>query len=229
VLLSALAPRLLTYLQRAARDLGLIVSALAPLGAFVVRDPLEMAILPSDWVGPVVLLVGGALHLALGLLRRDRPLLAGAGALLYGGLAWSLIELDVTGPQWYSAPLALLLLSYGWLFPRQRAPFEAVAVGALLLPAVAEATSTRFLFTALLGGWGLLLLAMGIVLRRRVLTVGGSVALILAALRQLWALISVLPPGFAIGVVGLLLMIAAVLLTLRRDLVIAALRGDRGD
>ena len=223
--LASVAPWLPFYLRRSARGVGLALTALAPLAAFMVKEPLILAGLDARWGSAIALLLGGAAHTTLGATRRDDIGFAGGLALLYGGFAFALLAWDVTAVQWYSAPLALLFLSYSWLFKQQRPLHELFALVALLLPAVAQTTSDRFLYTAILAGWGLLLLTLGITQQRRLLSIGGSVALILAALRQLWAIISVLPPGFAIGLVGLLLMVLAVVLTLQRDALLRVLRG----
>jgi hypothetical protein len=73
------------------------------------------------------------------------------------------------------------------------------------------------LYTLLLGAWGGLLLVAGITLGRRTLVVMGIVGLVVASVRQLWSVISSLPPGVLIGLVALVLMGAAIWLILNRN------------
>lgn len=200
--------------------LGLLVAALAPLAA-----PLAALLGASDWrymtaggAGQLSLLLAVILYAVRGWQEQRRMLVASAGILLYLLYAWLAVEREVQALQMYSVPLAALVLALGWLFPRQRPGLEWAGMLLLLVPATFQSLFLPELhYSLLLAAWGLMLLGWGITYARRVPLVGGVVALLLAALSQLWGILFLLPPGVLIGLVGLLLMGGAVLLTLRRD------------
>jgi hypothetical protein len=184
---------------------------------------------PDSAMGALDLTLSGQIAMLLSLLilgglgwdQGRRGLLAVSAVQAYLLYAWVLVDGDVAVEQLYSAPLALMFLALAWLLAEVREPLEGVASAALLLPAAAQAAAHDTVgYSLLLGAWGLALLVLGISTDRRVLLVSGIVGLLLAALRQLWEIVELLPPGLAVGVVGLGLMIIAVLLTWRRDTVL---------
>jgi hypothetical protein len=226
LLLLALAPRLPAAMGEGTRwvvdRMGLLFLLVAPIvpgiGEAIVEPTTQSLLLEPDAAGQLALLVGAFVFGLRGWRERPRWLLAVSGFQLYALYVWMAVEREIEAVQAYSVPLALLFGVLAWLFPRQRKGLELCAVLALLLPAAMQSLSEgRLMPTLLLGGWGLLLVVLGISLRRRFPVTAGAAALILAALRQLWELATTLPPGVVIGAVGLVIMVLAVLLTLQRD------------
>jgi hypothetical protein len=213
-------PWLPAYAQPASEGTALAVLLFSPVVGYFGE---ELGLPEPRWLGQtataqVTLLLAAAFFVAWGWAQRRRPLVATGGVLLYLLYAWIALERDVTALQAYSVPLAVLLFAFAWLFPNQRRVLEVASAFVLLVPASFQSLgSDELLYSLLLGAWSLVLLGVGISLSRRVLITAGSVGLLLAALRQLWAVISALPPGVIIGLVGLVLMAVAILLTLRRD------------
>lgn len=155
----------------------------------------------------------------LGWYRRKRGLVAIGGVLLYAFYAWVAMDRGVDEIQMYTVPLAMLLYAFGWLFSSHRSLWEVASLLVLLPPAALQTLGIedQLRYSLLLGAWGLVLLLIGIVQPRRMMVVGGSIALLFAALRQLWAVVSTLPTAAIIGLAGLLLIALAVVLTLTRE------------
>ncbi len=207
-------PRLLEWVGYAV----VFLAAYAGIAAGRYDSEVRWLALSSTIWAQATLVMGAVVLAVRGIAQERRGLLAVAGAMVYLCYAWVAVEQDVTRLQFYSVPLAVLLLSYGWLFPPQRRVWEIASVFTLLSVAGLQTLGDEALFYSLvLGGWGILLLVLGITLNRRVLLVGGIVGLIFAALHQLWSVVATLPPAAIIALVGLGLMVVAVLLTLTRD------------
>lgn len=218
----AIAPRAPGPSGRWLEPLGLLVVLLAPLVAFV-QDSYGSRLAPvmglnAALIGQSVLLLAAALYALRGWQRQARPSIAVAGSLLYLLYAWVALTSGATAMQLYTVPLAGLILSFGWLFPTHRTMLEWFSAFMLLVPAALQmAVESGLLYSLLLGAWALVLLALGITLSRRTLVLAGSAGLLLAALRQIWGVLSTLPPGIIVGIVGLTIMIGATLLALFRD------------
>jgi hypothetical protein len=131
--------------------------------------------------------------------------------LLYSGVA---IAQDITNIQAYSVPLSMLLFAFSNLF----APLEVVSVLTLLLPTTFQTLAQPDPFYSfLLGGYGILLLILGISFTRPIPRAAGIIAILLAALPQLWKIFVTLPPSLIIAIVGLAFISVAIFLTLQRD------------
>ncbi len=222
LLLLGLASHLPLYAQDVSDRGGLLLLLAAPalpylaLGWGVPAAPLFG--LPIERISQWVLFMGAIIFAGRGRHKASRWPIAVSAFQMYALYAWLAMEQDVTAIQAYSVPLALLLAGLIWFFPQQRDRLEGASLVALLLPAALQSLSEpTLLYSLVLGLWGLLLIGVGISLRRRASLAGGVAAVLLAALRQLWEVVTSLPPGVVIGVVGLLIMVLAVLLTLRRQ------------
>lgn len=180
---------------------------------------------PEAWLGlsqlrasQVALLLAAAILGGRGIAQRSRELVALSGGLIYVLYAWFLsVDVKTSELQAYSIPLAALVFAFQWLFPQARLALEITSALILLIPALSDSIAhPSFLYTLVLGVWGLTLIVAGITLGRRSLLSLGIVGLVIASLRQLWELISTLPPGVIIAVVALLLMGSAIWLILNR-------------
>jgi hypothetical protein len=139
-----------------------------------------------------------------------------ACALGYTLYAWLLSENSVEPDdvQVYSVPLALVAFTIAWLLPKStdmQLGLDLSTANILLLPALVQSLAERSItYSLLLGMWGLGLLVMGISMGRRVLLIAGIVGQVAAALRQLWVIVTVMPPGVTVCFVGVGLLLAAV-------------------
>jgi hypothetical protein len=216
------------FAKRVTERGGLLLTLVAPLG--IVMAELLHFTTPSDTLQTLTaqgtLLGAAAVYGGYGLLKRQRWAIGSAGALLYVLYAWLLNERGVDEVQVYTVPLALLLFTYRWLFPTQMQLWEGLSALVLIGIGAAQALGEdNWLYSAILGAWGVLLLVVGITLSRRLLLVAGVVGILLAALRQLWSVVAELPPALIIGLAGLTFLLVAIVLLLTRD---RWLKPDRG-
>lgn len=199
---------------------GLIVALVAPLGGMG-AELLHFTESPDSTVtvtAQATLFGAAILYAGYGYLRRQRWAIGGAGALLYVLYAWLLHESGVEELQVYTVPLAVLLFAYRWLFPAQLTLWEGLSALVLIGIGIVQATvEPNWLYSAILGVWGVLLLIVGITMSRRILTVAGVVGVLFAALRQLWTVVAELPPALIIGLAGLTFLLVAIILLLTRD------------
>ncbi len=196
-------------------DLGLLATVITPVMFLLSAWLLDVTPIRA---GELALLLSAASLAGRGWRQARRGLVALGGLHLYLLFASvALADARWIQLQVYTAPLALLVLAYGWLYPASRRELELASATILLGGgAIDVLLSGAWSYILLLGGWGLLLLAVGITLQRRVLLVMGIVGLIAASLRPLWGVITALPPGLVIGLVALVLMGVAVWLILNR-------------
>jgi hypothetical protein len=202
---------------------GLILALIAPTGAFI-ATMMNFAESPNSTVtvtSQATLFGAAVVYAAFGILRRERWAIGSAGALLYLLYAWLINDSgmrDTNQIQYYSVPLAVLLFSYRWLFPTQMQIWEGLSAFVLIGVGIVQAVEEQhWLYSAILGAWGVLLLIGGISLSRRILTVAGVVGILFAALRQLWTVVAELPPALIIGLAGLTFLLVAIVLLLTRD------------
>jgi hypothetical protein len=161
-----------------------------------------------SWVlaGLAVLALADALH-------PDRRLVAAAGALLLSASSWvRLLDADVTAPEPYVVPLALVALALGYERRRRNPavrsfPAYGAALTALLVPSLLASfdddTLTRPL---LLGGAALVVLLVGARERLQAPLVIGGAVLAVDALHQLAPYAAALPRWLTLGAAGLLLV-----------------------
>lgn len=205
------------FAKRVTERGGLVLTLVAPFGVLM-AELLRFTVPLQTLVAQGTLLGAAAVYAGYGVWKRQRWAIGGAGMLLYVLYAWILNERGVEEVQIYTVPLALLLFSYRWLFPAQLQLWEGlsalVLIGVGVLQAVAE---ENWIYSAILGVWGVLSLGIGITLSRRLLSVAGVVGILFAALRQLWSVVAELPPALIIGLAGLTFLLVAIVLLLTRD------------
>lgn len=220
VILLGLATVIPDFAKRVTERGGLILTLIAPLG-IVVADWFRFSA-PSESLQTLTaqgtLLGAAAAYAGYGLLKRQRWGIGSAGALLYVLYAWVINEQGIEEIQVYSVPLALLLFSYRWLFPTQLQLWEGLSAVVLIGVGMAQAlVEENWIYSAILGAWGVLLLGLGITMSRRILLVAGVVGILFAALRQLWTVVAELPPALIIGLAGLTFLLVAIVLLLTRE------------
>jgi hypothetical protein len=200
--------------------IGYGVVLLSPLTELILGDFARLGSMAGVIQrGQFITLLAATVYGGVGWYRKKRELVAIGATLLYLFYAWVAMDQGVDEIQMYTVPLAVLLYGFSWLFRAYRSLWE-VASLLVLLPAAALQTlgvADQLRYSLMLGLWGLVLLLIGIIQPRRMMVVGGSIALLFAALRQLWAVVSTLPTAAIIGLAGLVLIALAVTLTLTRE------------
>lgn len=184
-----------------------VVAALDNAGAHTIR------------IAAITLTLAGAAYLASALLRPDRRWLAVPGGVLLVAASWvELAARDVTVPEAYTLPAALVLTALGaWRLLRDPALSTALALGPGLalatissLGAVLVDGSPVSLRGALLGAACLVLVLGGVGLRLAApLVVGAAVGTALVV-QFLWPYAGEVPPWILIALAGAVLTVVGI-------------------
>jgi hypothetical protein len=217
--------------RRPLLESGAALATMAALaGALAGGGPLAA----DSPAAPALLLLAGLLGLLAACERRAWLAEAASGVALLA----LLVQLGQSGRdnvQWYSVPLAAWLA--GLALARGRRGQAAVAsallaaavlalLGPTLIQGLIDPAGWRYALVA--GGEALALLAAGLRWRLRAPVAGGALGLSLIAGRQVFDGVRSLPAWAIIGLLGLLLLVTALVLLLRRDDLGRAGNGLRG-
>jgi hypothetical protein len=201
---------------------------LGATGAFLASGELRELVLDSAY-GPVGLAVNlcGAALAADAIMTLRRPTGYGASAVIATAILMGIARITPNNPQAYAVPLGIYLfaLSIYVAYERDLGPIRMPAANGLLAGAVVVILGTtfaqslihpwRYIFLGLLEG--LILLGLTVFLRRRYGVALCVLFLTLTTLRAVFDVARSLPNWAVIGLLGLLLLIAAVVILLRRD------------
>jgi hypothetical protein len=207
-------------LRRPLLEAGLVLAVCAAV----------VGLLAGAWValasplGVALLLLAGLLVLYATMLRRT-VLAECASGLFVCWLVLRLAGAGFTDIVWVSTPvglwLALLALLYGWRRQAQVANAFAVASAVVALgPPLAQGlvgTSDSWRYALLAGGLALAYLLVGLRWRLRAPTSAGVISLSLIAGYQAFNRLQALPSWIILGLLGSLMLAAAVALLLRRE------------
>lgn len=177
--------------------------------------------LDSTTVAMVLTILGTAVC-AASVLHRDRAPLGWVGAAVLGVATLIRIDDQVSLPELYTLPAALLLLGCGvWLLRRDPHVGSVRALGSgltlALLPslllALDEPVTVR---GAVIAAAGLVVLAIGVQQRLAAPFLAGALTTGLLALRHLWPVAEALPRWISLGAVGLVLLVVGLTWEARR-------------
>ena len=198
------------------------------LGAFLATGDLHGLVLDSAY-GPVGLGVSlcGAALAADAVMTLRRPTGYSASAVIMLAVLMGLARLDAANPQAYAIPLGLYLLALATYvaYERELGPMRMPAANALLAAATIVILGTTFV-QSLVHPWryiffglaeGLLLLGVTAFLRRRYGVALSLLFVTLTALRAVFDAARALPNWAIIGLLGLALLAAALVILLGRD------------
>ncbi|HEY8597839.1 MAG TPA: hypothetical protein VIL85_05370 [Thermomicrobiales bacterium] len=196
--------------------------------AFLASGELRELVLDSAY-GPVGLAVSlcGAALAADAIMTLRRPTGYGASAVIATAVLMGIARITPNNPQAYAVPLGIYLfaLSVYVAYERDLGPIRMPAANGLLAGSVAVILGTtfaqsllhpwRYIFLGLLEG--LILLGLTVFLRRRYGVALCVLFISLLTLRAVFDAARSLPNWAVIGLLGLLLLVAAVVILLRRD------------
>ncbi len=196
--------------------------------AFLASLELRELVLDSAY-GPVGLAVSlcGAALAADAVMTLRRPTGYGASAVIAMAVLMGIARITPNNPQAYAVPLGIYLfaLSVYVAYERDLGPIRMPAANGLLAGSVAVILGTtftqsllhpwRYIFLGLLEG--LILLGLTVFLRRRYGVALCVLFLSLLTLRAVFDAARSLPNWAVIGLLGLILLVAAVVILLRRD------------
>ena len=137
---------------------------------------------------------------------------------------WHLWYLNISETLYYSLPIGLYFLVLGFLREERHNEHDnanilnLVGNGMLIIPTffLAQSNSGWF-YPVVLGGIGLSLLGIGISTKIRTYQFSGSAGIILAIIPQTFQYLLLIPKWLLVGIVGLLFVVAAIFLLLKRD------------
>lgn len=197
-------------------------------GAFLANGELLELVLDSAY-GPVGLAVSlcGAALAADAIMTLRRPTGYGASAVITTALLMGIARITPNNPQAYAVPLGIYLfaLSVYVAYERDLGPIRMPTANALLAGAVAVILGTTFA-QSLLHPWryiflglaeGVVLLGLTVFLRRRYGVALCLLFLTLTTLRAVFDAARSLPNWAVIGLLGLIMLTAALAILLRRD------------
>lgn len=196
--------------------------------AFLASGELRELVLDSAY-GPVGLAVSlcGAALAADAIMTLRRPTGYGASAMIAMAILMGIARITPNNPQAYAVPLGIYLfaLSVYVAYERDLGPIRMPAANGLMAGAVAVILGTtftqsllhpwRYIFLGLLEG--LILLGLTVFLRRRYGVALCVFFLSLLTLRAVFDAARSLPNWAVIGLLGLILLVTAVVILLRRD------------
>lgn len=196
--------------------------------AFLASGELRELVLDSAY-GPVGLAVSlcGAALAADAIMTLRRPTGYGATALIMTAILMGIARITPNNPQAYAVPLGIYLfaLSIYVAYERDLGPIRMPAANGLMAASVAVILGTtfaqsllhpwRYIFLGLLEG--LILLGLTVFLRRRYGVAVCVFFLSLLTLRAVFDAARSLPNWAVIGLLGLILLVTAVVILLRRD------------
>ena len=196
--------------------------------AFLASGELRELVLDSAY-GPVGLAVSlcGAALAADAIMTLRRPTGYGASAVIATAVLMGIARITPNNPQAYAVPLGIYLfaLSVYVAYERDLGPIRMPAANGLLAGAVTVILGTtftqsllhpwRYIFLGLLEG--LILLGLTVFLRRRYGVALCVLFLSLLTLRAVFDAARSLPNWAVIGLLGLILLVTAVVILLRRD------------
>lgn len=177
--------------------------------------------LDSTTVAMVLTIVGTAIC-AASVVHRDRAQLGWVGAAVLGVATVIRIDGQVSLPELYTLPAALLLLGCGvWLLRRDAQVGSIRALGSgltlALLPSLLLALDEPVtLRGAVIAAAGLVVLAIGVQQRLAAPFLAGALTTGLLALRHLWPVAEALPRWISLGTVGLVLLVVGLTWEARR-------------